>query len=208
LNKSTKVVSVGVAIFAACLGFGLYEVKKSNAYFAERKAQDLQFSDAYASHNLGIPGALEHAEALANTGSDRSNTRLLSYYRVREMNAASTPSPDGSEAVLNVKDIDFTKSNRFMMERLSYLTDLDLASFLTVNQPIFSDEARLAYTKHCQEKGCTPAYLQRALTTGLSTEQKAELNDCFNKIKWKLDSKYQVMFNYDAKGACTPAGKS
>jgi hypothetical protein len=205
LNKSTKVVGVGVAIFAVCLGFGLYEVKKSNAYFAERKAQDLQFSDAYASHTLGIPGALERAEALANKGSDRTNTRLLSYYRVKEMNAASSAS-DGGEPVLDVAKIDFTKSNAFMMERMSYLTDLDLASFLNVNQPIFSEEGRLAYIQHCQAKGCTPAYLQRALTTGLSPEQKIELNNCFSKIKWKLDSKYQVMFNYDAKGGCATHG--
>ena len=186
----------------ACVAYGLDQGRKSNAYYAERNTQELKFNEAFTSIALGIPGSLQRAEDLANQGSDRANTKLASYYRVNEMNAASTPAKDGKEAILNLQNVDFTKSTSFIMNRLTYLTDLDLASFLNVNQPLFSNEGRAGYIKHCQAKGCSPANQERALSSGLSTEQQAQLNDCLNKIRWKLDSKYQVMFNYDAKGAC------
>lgn len=186
----------------ACVAYGLDQGRKSNAYYAERNAQDLKFNEAFTSIALGIPGSLQRAEDLANQGSDRANTKLTSYYLVNEMNAALTPSANGKEGILNLQNVDFTKSTSFIMDRLTYLTDLDLASFLNVNQPLFSNEGRAGYIKHCQAKGCSPAHQERALSSGLSTEQQAQLNDCLNKIRWKLDSKYQVMFNYDAKGAC------
>lgn len=207
LKKSTKVAVFGIAVLA-CVAYGLEQNRKSNAFYAERNTLDLKFNEAYTAIALGIPGALQRAEELANQGSDRANARLASYYRVNEMNAATTPATDGKEGALNLQAVDFSKSTSFIMDRLTYLTDLDLASFLNVSQPIFSEEGRAGYIKHCQAKGCSPAYQERALASGLSTEQQAQLSDCFNKIKWKLDSKYQVMFNYDAKGACAPAGKS
>lgn len=129
------------------------------------------------------------------------------YLRVMELNAAKQK-VDGEDGATKANEVDFSRSTTFIMDRLNYLTDLDLASFLNVNQPIFSKEGRAAYIKHCEEKGCTPAFLHRALTTALSVDQQQQLSDCFHKIRWKLDSTYQVMFNYEERGACATAVKS
>jgi hypothetical protein len=202
----TAQIIFGLGVLA-CVAYGLEQGRKSAAFYAERKSHALEFTEAYTSVALGIPGSLPRAEELANQGGDRANVKLGSYLRVMELNAAKQK-VEGEDGATKANEVDFSRSTTFIMDRLNYLTDLDLASFLNVNQPIFSKEGRAAYIKHCEEKGCTPAFLHRALTTGLSVDQQQQLSDCFDKIKWKLDSTYQVMFNYEEKGACATAVKS
>jgi hypothetical protein len=175
-------------------------------YYEARDAHTAQFEGVLDQVAKGNTDLLKVVESIADEGRYMANSDLMSYYRyVALKDAVILKNVPGEKVEIDFSKVDFKKSDDFMMSRLSVLPDLDLAAFLSVFKALISEEGAAEFQKYCAEKQakqCEPVFVEAGLHSGLTDEQKAQLNACLTKIKWKLESNYQLYLNYDSKGYC------
>ena len=209
MKKPYKFLGLFAAIagIVGVVGYVAWDASQTrrDQYYDARDARNAQFEGVLHHISKGNTELLKVAVGIADEGRYQINSSLMSYYRrVALKDAVILKNVPGEKVEIDFSKVDFKKSDDFLMSRLSVLPDLELAAFLSVHQSLISEEGVAEFNKYCAEKenGCDPVFAVEGLHSGLNDEQKARLSACFTKIKWKLESNYQLYLNYDAKGTC------